>query len=249
MSPRLSPRLRAALVLACLASGCATTGLREKVSQLEQRVALLEAQVRGVARPGAPGAQAGGASADDAAIALYEQAVDLSMKGMAAEARTLAQEIVANYPSTRAAAPAQRMLAELAIVGRPVADLGVDTWYQGQASVSDHPLTLLIFFEVWCPHCQREMPRLQATFDNWRDQGLGVVGITSLSRGKTAEEVLAFAQSASITYPIGHAGPGTWEAYGVNGVPAAALVRDGVVVWRGHPALLEDDDLRGWLSR
>jgi thiol-disulfide isomerase/thioredoxin len=76
----------------------------------------------------------------------------------------------------------------------------------------------------WCPHCQREMPRLQATFDNWRDQGLGVVGITSLSRGKTAEEVVAFAQASSITYPIGHAAPGTWEAYGVNGVPAAALV-------------------------
>jgi thiol-disulfide isomerase/thioredoxin len=248
MSPRLSPWARAAVAVAGLASGCATTGLREQVSQLEQRVALLEAQVRGVARPGTPGA-APGTNADDAAIALYEQAVDLAMKGMAAEARTLAQEILANYASTRAAAPAQRMLAELAVVGREVSDLGVDTWYQSQATLADHPLTLLIFFEVWCPHCQREMPRLQATFDNWRDQGLGVVGVTSLSRGKTAEEVVAFAQSASITYPIGHAAPGTWEAYGVNGVPAAALVRDGVVVWRGHPALLEDDDLRGWLSR
>jgi hypothetical protein len=35
--------------------------------------------------------------------------------------------------------------------------------------------------------------------------------------------------------------------FNVSGIPAAAVVKDGVVVWRGHPARLNNDILTGML--
>jgi hypothetical protein len=35
--------------------------------------------------------------------------------------------------------------------------------------------------------------------------------------------------------------------FGVRGIPAAAVVKDGQIVWRGHPARITEDMLKGWL--
>jgi thiol-disulfide isomerase/thioredoxin len=140
------------------------------------------------------------------------------------------------------------MLEEMAIIGTTVGEPGILAWLQGQDRLADHKLTLLVFFEVWCPHCKRELPRLEGLRKDWGEQGVGVIGLTSLSRGKTQEEVRAFAASERISYALGHADPQTWELYQVTGVPAIAVIRGGVVVWRGHPASITDEMMRTWLA-
>jgi hypothetical protein len=35
--------------------------------------------------------------------------------------------------------------------------------------------------------------------------------------------------------------------FGVSGIPAAAVVKGGKVVWRGHPARLSEQMLKDWL--
>ena len=37
-------------------------------------------------------------------------------------------------------------------------------------------------------------------------------------------------------------------AYAVSGIPAAALVKEGKVIWRGHPARLTDELLEQLLA-
>ncbi|MFT7518621.1 MAG: hypothetical protein ACI9MC_000753, partial [Kiritimatiellia bacterium] len=50
-----------------------------------------------------------------------------------------------------------------------------------------------------------------------------------------------------VTFPIGKDGGELTKFYAVSGVPAAAVVKDGVVVWRGHPAKLDATMIEGWL--
>ena len=38
------------------------------------------------------------------------------------------------------------------------------------------------------------------------------------------------------------------EYYGVRGVPAAAVVKGGKVVWRGHPSRINDKMLESWTN-
>jgi len=61
--------------------------------------------------------------------------------------------------------------------------------------------------------------------------------------------VTAFLSEQKVTYPIAkEQGDSMSKAYGVKGIPAAAVVKDGKVVWRGHPAKLTDDMIKGWLG-
>ncbi len=131
------------------------------------------------------------------------------------------------------------------VVGQHVADLSSD-WLQGEAEVGERQL--VVFFETWCPHCRREVPRLQALHDDLGAEGLSVVGLTSLSRGVDAPQLLAFAEEHALTYPIERAPGPLKEQLQITGVPAAVLLQDGEVVWRGHPGRLDRATLRGWID-
>jgi hypothetical protein len=37
------------------------------------------------------------------------------------------------------------------------------------------------------------------------------------------------------------------DYFAVSGIPAAAVIKDGKVVWRGHPGRLTDDMINAWL--
>jgi hypothetical protein len=71
-----------------------------------------------------------------------------------------------------------------------------------------------------------------------------VVGLTKVNRSSTDDSVRKFITEQAVTYPMGKEKGGNLSThYGVAGVPAAALVKDGKVVWRGHPARLNDEAL------
>jgi hypothetical protein len=38
------------------------------------------------------------------------------------------------------------------------------------------------------------------------------------------------------------------EAFNVSGIPAAAIVKDGKIVWRGHPARLKPENIDKMLA-
>ncbi len=148
----------------------------------------------------------------------------------------------ASTPAPPAAAPVAR--PEEAAVGERVISL-TDDWFQGRASVGG--TQLVVFFEMWCPQCRNEVPRLQALHDSLGDDGLQIVGLTRLTRNGTEEQLATFIDEHGLTYPVGRTPPELARQLRVRGIPAAALLKDGEVVWRGHPARMDAASLRAHL--
>lgn len=128
---------------------------------------------------------------------------------------------------------------EEAVVGKE-ALLEAQSWVQGTAALDEKPATLFVFWELWCPHCKREVPELQERYQTYGPQGLNVVGVTRLTRDTPPAKMLAFLEEKGVTYPVAVDDGTMSEHYAVSGVPAAALVKEGKVVWRGHPAKLSE---------
>jgi thiol-disulfide isomerase/thioredoxin len=146
---------------------------------------------------------------------------------------------VAQPAPARSAPPAKP--APRDVVGTEVDHLPVKKWLQGEEAVGDGP-TLLVFWEVWCGYCRREVPKLQAL--HTEDNGVEVVGLTRMTKGVHEDKVVEFIEAQGVSYPIGVSTGELARALEVRGIPAAALVKDGIVVWRGHPGELSDEALQ-----
>ncbi len=101
--------------------------------------------------------------------------------------------------------------------------------------------TLIVFFEPWCPHCRADVPQVELLRREYEPRGLTVVGITAMSRGATEADLAEFVTAGQVGFPIGREDGSVSEAYGVAGVPHIAFVREGMLVWSGHPSLLTLD--------
>lgn len=238
-------------------TGCATA---DSVQQLSEDVEQLKADIKQLkeaptaAPSAAPAAKAAGGEATDeeeaAARALFTDASNLVQKGDYDQAKTKLGEMKTKYPTARTTRRAQKLEAEIEVIGKPApATLEVEKWMQGQGeiSLSNGKPTLLVFWEIWCPHCKREVPELQATYEELKPKGLQMVGLTKLSRNKSEEEVMGFIKEKGVTYPIAKETGNISSVFNVSGIPAAAIVKDGKIVWRGHPARLDKAMLEGLL--
>ena len=75
-----------------------------------------------------------------------------------------------------------------------------------------------------------------------------MIGLTKITRNSTEEQVTAFIKEKDVQYALAkEQGDSMSKRFGVSGIPAAAVVKDGKVVWRGHPARLKDEMIEGWL--
>jgi len=231
---------RSILAILAISAGlaaCSDPEVNEKLTKLEERVEQLEKNPRAAARPGQADPQAEQAASDllkAASQAAQAQDVDTAKAKLA--------ELTEKYGNTRAARAAQRLSTELEVIGKDEAELEVEKWYQGSAAdVEGGKATLYVFWEVWCPHCKREVPKLAETYDKYKGKGLSMVGLTKQTRDISDEEVATFIKEKDVNYPIAkEKGDTLSRHYGVRGIPAAAMVKDGKVVWRGHPARLND---------
>lgn len=180
---------------------------------------------------------------------LFGEAIDHAGHLRIDAARVRMLEILQRHPQTRAAATARHVVPELDVVGRDAGELEPEMWFQGKTSFEGGRATLLVFWELWCPHCRTELPALQALQDAWGAKGLQVVGITQQTQGVTKAEVRSFLRQNAVSFPIGRdRSPAFAERFGVGGVPSAAVVRDGKVVWRGHPAVIDELWVEAWLA-
>jgi hypothetical protein len=93
------------------------------------------------------------------------------------------------------------------------------------------------------------MPKLQALYAAHKADGLQVLGLTKVTQSSTDEKVKAYLEQNAIRFPVGKE-TGTPSAYfNVKGIPAAAIVKGGKVVWRGHPIRLTDEVVLRWLGK
>jgi thiol-disulfide isomerase/thioredoxin len=227
--------------------------LSDKVDALERRIATMERnltqQLSNISQQLAQGGGTNSAAEAEAQTALA--AVNrLIASGDTAKAKTDMTAFMQKYGTTKAAQGARRTYQELQVVGKSVpADWGIEKWFQGEKDVdlSGKATTLVVFWETWCPHCQREVPKLQAIYDSLKGDGLKVVGLTKVNKSSTEQKVTDFIKEKKMSYAIAKEDGSASQHFGVSGVPAAAVIKDGKVVWRGHPARLSETQLKGWL--
>lgn len=176
-----------------------------------------------------------------AAAAMAADLKDALAAGELAEARGIATELRSRFPDTSAGKSAAKTLTELEVVGKRAPALLVDRWFQGEASFTTSGATLVVFWETWCPHCNKEAEHIEELANTWVE-GLTVVGLTKITKSSSDEKVRAFIAEHGWTFAVGKEDDGSMsKAFAVTGIPAAAIVKDGVVVWRGHPARLTDE--------
>ncbi len=249
------PTLRTALLasaLPVLSLGCATAeqhqALEQKVADLEKRIETLES------RPAAAGKQAPAVDPklEEEAQAIYKSMTEFIDVNDFEQAKAKGDELKAKYSATTTYKRAMKSMSELEVIGRPVTaewSSNVETWFQGEGSVDlTKGTTLVVFWEVWCPHCRNHMPELVKTYDNWHGKGLNVAAFTRITKSATEEKVKEFMGENKMQYPVAKENGKLATLFGVGGIPAAAVVKDGKIIWRGHPARLNDDAIAKFLG-
>ena len=73
-------------------------------------------------------------------------------------------------------------------------------------------VVLLNFWATWCPPCRDEMPGFQDVYDDHRNDGFVVLGVSTAHAGRAP--VLEFLGDKGITYPVAMANGEIVGAYG-----------------------------------
>lgn len=104
---------------------------------------------------------------------------------------------------------------------------------------------LIEFWATWCGPCVASIPHLNELKEKFGDR-LEVVGIASSEGGNSDQEAIAKIKAFLVdpgqpkqNYPVAHGDKGLDErwmkASMSQGIPNAYLVRDGKILWIGHP--------------
>jgi peroxiredoxin len=92
---------------------------------------------------------------------------------------------------------------------------------------------LFNFWATWCPPCRAELPGIIELYDQYKDKGLVILGV---SGDDDAPTLRAFADEWKIRYPmiVGRDETALFDAYGpIYGYPISVLIgRDGAVCAR-----------------
>ena len=223
-----------ALLVSC-AQQKDVAALEAKVTALEEKLAALEKKA-----PAGPASSA----EEEAANAIMKEATEAMKGNDYATAKAKLQELTAKHSATKAGKAADRMYKEVGLIGTDAKPIEVDKWFQGKADYADAPVTMMVFWEVWCPHCKKEMPELAVKEEGLKAKGVQVIGITKVTKSSTDEKVEEFIKENNIKYPMAKEKDASLsEGFNVSGIPAAALVKGGKVIWRGHPGRLDDATL------
>ena len=245
-------RLFCLIALSGLMSACAPKAefdqLAARVDALEKKVAEME--TKAAAKPASNAAAAPvNTEAEQKAMDLYNEINKAVDAGDIDGAKATFAQLQSDSGSTRVTmSRAPRLKEEMDVIGTSVTSPTVEKWFQGSSKDLDFSsgTTVVVFWEVWCPHCQREVPEMEATYQKFKGK-VDFVGLTKITKSATEEKVTEFLKEKGVTYPIAKETGDASKLFAVTGIPAAAVVKDGKVVWRGHPGRLTEDMINSWI--
>ena len=225
-------------------TGCGS-GSDAEIAALTARVDTLEKQIQTLQSSGGSGALE--QEAKSAFVAIQA----LITSGKPDEAKAKLASYGTKYAATKMGRNLNTLSRELAVVGKDAPkDWAIEKWYQGQEKIdlTSNDTTVVVFWETWCPHCRREVPKLQQMYEEFKDDGLQLIGVTRLTKSSTDQAVQDFLAQIKVEYPMAKVNGSLATYFSIGGIPAAAVVKDGKVVWRGHPVRISDKMLKDWLA-
>ena len=136
-------------------------------------------------------------------------------------------------------------------VGDPAPKLvKVAEWLNGDEvkGFDDKHVYVLEFWATWCGPCVAAMPHLSDLADEYKAQGLVVVGVTTKDEGNTQKKVQEFAakNKQKARYVLAYCdaedtNKAFMDAAGQNGIPCSFVVgKDGKIAYIGHPMNLDE---------
>ena len=89
-------------------------------------------------------------------------------------------------------------------------------------------VVVLDLWATWCPPCRKEIPFLVSLYEQYKDQGLEVIGV-GLDQGG-ASVIAPFVEANEVTYTILVGNQDISQQYKVSGIPMTLMIdRDGRV--------------------
>jgi thiol-disulfide isomerase/thioredoxin len=144
-----------------------------------------------------------------------------------------------------------RLQNDLKVIGMEVPPTLELDWVANKSDELDlHTgTTLVVFWELWCPHCRREVPELENLYQEYSPKGLKMVGLTRMSKKVPRKEVISFLSEKGVSYPIAKTDSTLGRYLSVTGYPSSVLVKDGKVMWKGNPARFPTHKLTEWIGK
>lgn len=81
---------------------------------------------------------------------------------------------------------------------------------------------MLNFWEPWCGPCVGEMPELEKLYEDYKDQGLLILGV--FSTPNVSEDARSIVADSGVTYPILHGTDPVLEAFTTDYVPTTVFL-------------------------
>ena len=117
---------------------------------------------------------------------------------------------------------------------RPGKEFSLKDLQSKKVSLSDFrgKVVLLNFFATWCPPCRQEIPELIKIYQQNKQKGLEILGI-SLDAEEASFMLKNFVRQMKIPYPVLIGTEAVAEDYRVFGVPITLIInREGKIVKR-----------------
>jgi len=160
--------------------------------------------------------------------------------------------------STSGSAEAQEQAAVTLSVGDNVPALEGITWLQGDAVKSfdeKGKVYMLELWATWCGPCVAIIPHVNDLHKKYTDKGLVVVGMNVWEDKIELPTNFLKKQGDAMSYRVAYS-DGTkgdfatnWlKPAGVKGIPHAFLIKDGIILYSGHPGQLEDSSIEAMLA-
>ncbi|MEY4272439.1 MAG: hypothetical protein RL250_1305 [Verrucomicrobiota bacterium] len=138
--------------------------------------------------------------------------------------------------------------------GDPVPATRPESMLQGEAIKDFKPGEVYVFecWATWCGPCVASIPHLNDLHQKMGPKGVVITGVNVWESEKdpaAVERVRAFvkSQGAKMSYRValgGQAFVQDWlQRNGVNGIPHAFIVKEGKLVWQGHPMEMSEEML------
>lgn len=135
--------------------------------------------------------------------------------------------------------------------GDPVGKLEVAHWVKGKSVDISKGVNVVEFWATWCPPCRTSIPHLTETQVKYKDRGVNIVGVTNESLNTVEPFVNRMGKKMEYSVAIDKGRSTSNEfmgRYNVGGIPHAFVVKDGKVVWHGHPMSGLDDAIENALK-
>jgi len=154
---------------------------------------------------------------------------------------------------------------QMKLVGKPAPDFTFIKFYNGEpVTLADlrGKVVMIDFWANWCGPCKEAFPGMRKIYDQLKDRGFVILGVTSLQSsfrdGDISEQEIdaereyelteSFIERHEMNWPIGFSDRSCFDPeYGVTGIPTFAIVDKRGIVRKIQVGSGSEEDLKGLL--